>query len=90
MVIVSARIPAGNAARSETDPLCARKMRSQNCIIVNEAIVTMIGADTRPISRYPPGLGGSPFRMDALLKMALLRVARRQRAGGSCFPWLDR
>ncbi len=51
IVIVSARIPAGNAARSDTDPWCARKIRSQNCIIVYDTIVTMPGADTRPISR---------------------------------------
>ena len=44
-------MPAGNAARSETEPWCARKMRSQNCISVKEAIVTMMGDATRTISR---------------------------------------
>ena len=50
-VSVNARMPPGSAARSDTDPCRARNTRSQNCISVNEAIETMIGAATRHTSR---------------------------------------
>ena len=83
-------MPAGSDARRETEPWCARNMRSQNCISVNDAIVTMIGAATRQTSRTPPGLGREGFRMEARANM-VSPGARRQRASfDSRSPWLDR